>query len=112
MATKAQLEKLIREEYKTLFKEAAEKAPKIDEALEKLRKKLEPEMATLETIGSEVGGASRPHKRVQMKTVSEILDIPVNELTLHFLNNVKTKNERSLTEYRLGHVYFYKKPTE
>jgi hypothetical protein len=108
MSSKAKLEQLIREEYKTLFKEAAEKAPEVDKALEKLRKKLLPEMVSYTTLGTEVLGGSRPHKRIHIKSVSEILDIPINELTLHFLNNVKTKNERSLVEYHLGHCYFYK----
>ena len=46
-------------------------------------------------------------KRMQINIVAELLDMPVNELQLYFLNHVKTSNEHKLVEYHLGHVYFY-----
>jgi hypothetical protein len=93
-------------EFAKMLREAKEKEPKLDKDLEDLRQKLIPAMLELEDNGQSQA-ERRPEKRVQIETVSKILDVPVNELVLHFLNNVRTKNERSLVEYRLGHVYFY-----
>jgi len=39
--------------------------------------------------------------------VAELINTPVNELCLHFLNHVKTSNTRRLVEYRQGYVTFY-----
>ena len=116
MATKTQLEQIIREEYNKLVIEAKEKAPKIEERLETLRAKFQREgemkgPCAVANIGeATVGTGSDGAKRIQLKTVSELLNIPVNELMLYFKNEVSTKNERSLVEYHLGHVYFYPKP--
>lgn len=116
MATKAQIEKLLREEYNKLVLEAKEKAPKIEETLEKFRAKLQKEgqmsgMARFANIGeSTVGTGTDGARRIALKTVSELLDIPINELMLYFKNEVSTKNERSLVEYHLGECYFYPKP--
>lgn len=93
-------------EFAKMLREAKEKEPKINEDLEELRQKLIPSMLELESNGQS-HLERRPEKRVELNTVSQILDVPVNELVLHFLNTVRTKNERSLVEYRLGHVYFY-----
>ena len=100
------IREVTKKEFSAMLREAKEKAPKIEEALEELRQKMIPSMLELENNG-QTQQERRPEKRVQLDTVAKILDVPVNELVLHFLNNVKTKNERSLIEYRLGHVYFY-----
>jgi len=102
----AALREMTRIEFARMMLEAKEKQPKLDQDLEDLRQKLIPEMLELErlTLSHE---SRRPEKRVQLSTVAEILDVPVNELVLHFLNGARLKNERSLVEYRLGHVYFY-----
>jgi len=108
--TDPSISKAIREmtklEFAKMLREAKEKEPKLQKELEELRQKLIPAMLELEDNGQSQM-ERRPEKRVQIDMVSKILDVPVNELVLHFLNNVRTKNERCLIEYRLGHVYFY-----
>jgi hypothetical protein len=98
------LNKIINEEIQKLVEESEKKAPEIAKKLETLRKKLIPAMTRRESDGEVL---NRLEKRVQMQTVSELLEIPVNELMLHFLNNVKASNDRHLIEYHLGHVYFW-----
>lgn len=93
-------------ELQIMLREAKEKSPKICKSLEELRQKLIPTMVELEALG-ESQLERRPEKRVQLEMVSKIVDVPVNELVLYFMNEVKNRNERSLVEYRLGHVYFY-----
>ena len=101
------VDKLVKEEMAKLIEAAKERAPDLDKKLEELRKKLVPDDDSVRE-GLQIHSAMRrPERRVELKTVSELLDVPINELMLHFLNNVKTKNERSMVEYRLGHVYFY-----
>lgn len=103
---KEAIRKLTKEEFSLMLREAKEKEPQIEKKLEELRLKLVPEMLAVESMAVNALGA-RPEKKVLLKTVSEIIDIPVNELVLHFLNNVKTKNERSLIEYHMGQVHFF-----
>jgi hypothetical protein len=100
--------KIVRSEMDKLIKEAKERAPDVEKKLEELRKKLIPEMKKDVDESMGIGAVwRRRERRIEMKTVSDLLEIPVNELMLHFLNNVKTKNERSLVEYHLGAIYFY-----
>lgn len=102
-----QIFNLVQEEISKMIKESKENSPKISGKLENLRKKLEPSMSTADSLGIEHAGGARKGKRVQIATVADLINIPVSELMLHFLNDVKGKNERSLIEYRLGHVHFY-----
>ncbi|MBW3546092.1 MAG: hypothetical protein KY428_10935 [Bacteroidetes bacterium] len=96
---------MVKEEVDSMFVKAEKNSPKIEKELEKLRKKLyKDEELTKEDIGDKL---PKFEKRMQLQMVSEILDVPVNELMLYFLNCVKTKNTRSLVEMHLGHVYFY-----
>lgn len=96
---------IVKEEVDNMLKKAEEDHSKYTEKLEELRKKIfkEDELRK-ENLGNKI---PKTEKRMQLSVVSEIVDIPVNELMLYFLNCVKNKNERSLVEYRLGHVYFY-----
>jgi hypothetical protein len=103
--TRKLFDHLIVEELKDMLKDADKQANKINAKLETMRKKLVKHIDVNEPHGDTM--STRQHKRVQLSTVAQTLDIPVNELMLHFLNRVKTKNERSMVEYRLGHVYFY-----
>ncbi len=96
---------IVNEEVDKMFAEAQKNSPKIEKELEKLRTKLfKDEGLEMESLAQ-----AYPYidKRLQLSLVSEILDVPINELMLYFLNCVKTKNKRSLVEMRLGHVYFY-----
>jgi hypothetical protein len=104
---KSQIFQLVQEEVQKMIKEAKDNAPKMNEKLESLRVKLEDSMDVTESLGNELLGPNRRQKRVQLATVAEILDVPVNELMLHFMNEVKASNERHLVEYHLGMVYFY-----
>lgn len=102
---------LVREEFKLMVEEVKAKAPAIEKKLEELRKKLVPEMVTQESLG-EIHN-SLPEKRVEVHTVSKIIDIPVNELMLFFLNVTKNGlSENKLIEYHLGQVYFRDTPTK
>ena len=101
------VDKLVKEEMTKLIESAKERAPDLEKKLEELRKKLVPDDAPVREGLQMHSSKLRPERRVEIKTVSELLDVPINELVLHFLNNVKTKNERSVVEYRLGSVYFY-----
>ena len=102
-----QIYTMVQEEINKMLKESKEQAPKLTGKLENLRKKLEPAMTTGESLGEEHAGGARKHKRVAIATVSDLLSVPVSDLMLYFLNDVKGSNGRKLVEYRLGHVYFY-----
>ena len=102
---KTGLQKLVKEEYVKIQKEALEAAPKIAKKLADCREQMVCEFFKRERVGTTFEAVME--KRLQLQTVSEMIDVPVNELVLYFLNHVKTMNERSLVEYRLGHVYFY-----
>lgn len=104
---KEQLKKVVKEEISKMLSEAKKKQPTIQEKLEKLREKLIPEMLAGESLGENTAGHRRLERRVQLKTVSELLEVPVNELILYFINDIKNTNARHLIEYRLGHCYFY-----
>lgn len=96
---------LIKETYQELCAEATANSPQICEALEELRMAFVPEM--LRTVNENGAGLHLAlEKRIQLKTVSELINVPVNELMLYFINEVKTTNERQLISYHLGHVYF------
>lgn len=103
--SKTALKKIVKEEYNKLIKDLSESAPSIDKKLNEVRTELFKEYFKREKIGSTF--KERLEKRIQLKALSEMIDVPVNELLLFFLNNIKTMNERSLYEYRLGHIYFY-----
>jgi hypothetical protein len=101
---KLKVQKIVSEEVDKMFSDAQKNYQKIEEELEKLRKKLfkENEMKT-----ENLGDSPVLNKRIPIDLVSEIIDFPVNELMLYALNCVKTKNERSLVEMHLGQFYFY-----
>ena len=101
------LRQLATEEFQLMLREAKERTPTLEKDLEDLRKKLMPEAEDREGFGVGQQGVRRPERRVQINAVADILDVPVNDLMLYFLNHVKTKNERSLVEYRMSAVYFY-----
>jgi hypothetical protein len=106
------LNKLIKEEFKELMAEAEKRSKEISTKLEDLRKTMIKEgKITLALTGS--GSPTRvglPERRIPLQTVSEILDIPINELILHFLNGHRIHEGRQLVQYRLGCVYFYGMP--
>jgi hypothetical protein len=106
-SNKSYLKQLVKEEYVKIQKEATEQAPKIEKKLESVRKEMFKHLPTTEVAREDTVFDERKARTLQMATVAEMIDIPVNELTLYFLNHVKTKNEASSVEYRLGHVYFY-----
>lgn len=111
MATVEQkLRKAVREVRTQIFEEfKATRAPKIADMLEDLRKKFEDSgaMDIPESIGEQMIGSHVRMKRVDIKAVSEALDLPINELMLYLLNNVKVANEQRLVEYHLGYVHFF-----
>jgi hypothetical protein len=97
---------LIREAYQDIVRESNANAPKIQAALEELRLTFLPEM--LVRVDENGAGQHVPlEKRVQLKTVANLIGVQVNELMLYFINEVKTTNSRQLVEYHLGFCYFY-----
>jgi len=110
--TKTRIAGMVKEELAKLNEAVAEKGPDIAKKLEELRKKIEKEgkMGLPERLGDDVSTTWHPNKRVELKTVSELCDLQINELMLYLLNHVKTNNERSLVEYHLGYVHFYPTP--
>jgi hypothetical protein len=98
------LAKIVKEEVDNMLKESQKNHDKIAKKLEELRTKLFKEGLTKENLGTE---KFSKEKRMQLNLVSEIVDVPVNELMLHFLNCVKASNGRHLVEYRMGQCYFY-----
>jgi transposase len=95
------IRKLVQEEVRRLVTEAKEKAPTIEKKLQELKKKLKPD----QKINS--FDHSRKAKALEIKTVSDLLDVEINELVLYFLNNVKTDNNPVDIEYNTGRVLFY-----
>lgn len=103
------IDSLIKEEYDKLQKEAEKRSDEIGKKLEELRKTLVKEgQITLRERGSARQSIRAiPERRIPIATISEILDIPINELTLYFLNGQRIHEGAQLVEYRLGCVYFY-----
>jgi len=99
------LREIIKEEYDSLMKEAQKSYEKIDKKLMELRETFVQEFFMRERIGSTF--LPTGEKRLQINVVAELINTPVNELCLHFLNHVKTSNTRRLVEYRQGYVTFY-----
>ncbi len=80
---------------------------KICEKLDKLRDKLVKEVLEKRGLKTEGELRGRHERRVQLETVSKLIDVPVNELMLHFMNGQKLSNESRLIEYHVGNVHFY-----
>lgn len=98
------LKKLVKEEYEKILDESQKEAPKIAKKLHEFREELFGSMLKRDGLKS-----SRPvlQRRIQLQTVSEAIEVPVNDLMLYFLNRVKATNEHHLIEYRLGCVTFF-----
>jgi hypothetical protein len=106
---KSKFRALVKEELAAMIKEAEKDSDKIATKLETLRKKLIPEMTNNESIGW--ASNSVPEKRVAIKTVSELVGVPLHELTLYFLNTTKTQmTENQNVFYSMGNVYFRNYP--
>ena len=105
--TKGDLRALVKEEYVKILDEQRKGDAKIESKLMTLRKDLVSEMLKRTSTTKESVGRPPMMKSLQLATVSKLIDVPVNELTLYFLNNVKGSNHHHLIEYHLGHVYFY-----
>jgi hypothetical protein len=106
------LHNMIREEVETIVKEVEEKRPQIDSKLESMRKELIKNGGlNIREVGSARNDiAARPEKRIPLASVAKVIDIPVNELILHFLNGHRISEGQALIEYRLGCVHFYGDP--
>lgn len=99
----------VKQELLSILKEATERTDTISKKLEDLRQSLIKDgKITLRERGSarnDIG--SLPERRIPLHTVCELIDIPMNELILHFLNGHRIREGQELVEYRLGNVYFY-----
>lgn len=100
---------MIQEEIESMVEEVQEQASDIRSKLETIRKNLIKDgvISEMETGSGRNNVAARPEKRIPLEIVSEIADIPINELILYFLNGHRITEGYELIEYRLGMVYFY-----
>lgn len=101
---------LVKEEFEDLVKEAEGNRTNIDEKLETMRKQLiRDNLLTINERGSGKNNVrSRIERRVPLETVSKVVDIPVNELILHFLNGERVHEGCTHNvKYGGGNVYFY-----
>lgn len=105
--TKNELRQLVKEEYVKILDEQRKGAVKIEKQLYELRDDLIAEMFKRTSTTKEQLGRPPMFKSLQLSTVSKLIDVPVNELLMYFLNNVKGSNHHHLVEYHIGHVYFY-----
>lgn len=108
-AIRAKVRQIVKEEKQMMLEDVAEKATNIQEKLEKLRRKFEDQgaFAIPESIGERVLGGHARMKRLSIKTTSEMISEPINELVLFMLNFVKNANTAQLVEMHLGHIYFW-----
>ncbi len=104
--TKNELRNIVKEEYNAIIKEQQKNAVKIDKKLHELRERLIKELLK---APREISESGRPVlvKTLQISTVCELIGVPINELVMFFLNNVKASQHRHLVEYHLGCVYFF-----
>lgn len=105
--------KIVKEEIDKIVAAADKNSPKIEKELEALRKKFVPEIKELNDGQAVVGRETC--KRVELNTVSRIIDVPMSDLMLYFLNCIKNDpdhTKKHFVEYHLGCVYFYKKDSE
>jgi hypothetical protein len=108
--TVKELKQLVKEERVKLETEVATETKTIEKKLEEVRTEMFKDYLTMTKEGA-VMDPDAGVKNVQLSTVSEMIDVPVNELMLYFLNNTKLTNEYSTrnpcsVEYHLGHVIF------
>src|SRR5690348_17222569 len=106
-------QKIVKEEMDKMVAEAEKNHDKITNALEKLRKKFIPEIKEMAAHQGSIGKDTC--KRVQLSTVANLIDFPIHELMLHFINcykNAPDSAEFAPVQYHLGNVYFYKKNDE
>ncbi len=105
---------LIKEEFGNMVKNTTKNSSNIASKLETVRKNLlrDGKISIHERGSASNSLAARPERRISLETVSNITDIPINELILYFLNGHRIHEGRELIEYRLGHVYFYGESTE
>lgn len=106
---------VVRNEFKLMLKEAAENSGTVESKLETLRKKFvkEGQIPSCHLGSGTNNHAARPERRVPLATVSELIEVPVNELVLYFLNGERITETEQMSEtakmfrYGMGHVYFF-----
>jgi hypothetical protein len=105
--TKNDFRQLVKEEYVKILDEQNKNNDKIAKKLNGLREDLIKEFFKRTSTMKQQTGVPPLYKSLQLKTVSELVEVPVNELMLFFLQTVKNSNTHHLVEYHLGHVFFY-----
>lgn len=101
---KDSLKKMVRSEYLALLGDVQSRYPEIQEKLEMIRKEMFKEYFKRQKMGNTYLPVLE--KRIQTQVVSELIEVPVNELVLYAVNCLKTVNEDTLVEYHLGHFRF------
>lgn len=88
--------------------EAVEKNKnEIDDKLEEVRQELLSAGRIVNYGGATNEVAARPQCRLPLETVSKLIECPINELMLHFLNGQRLENKSCMVEYSQGNVLFY-----
>lgn len=100
---------LVREEFETMLKEVEPNRQKIDEKLEELRKRLIKDGAMTPFIRGQAlrEYGQRAEVRIPVATVAELLNFPISEVTLYFLNGHRIHEGNSSIEYHMGSIRFY-----
>lgn len=105
MNNKSVLRKIIKESLENIIDSVDYKS--IEESLESLRKTIA-DNGAFKHLGRDIKeNKTRSYATLQLDVVSKLTGIPINELTLYFINKVKTYNESVLVEMQQQIVYFY-----
>ena len=107
MKKEKQLRESIKARVRTLLESVEENAPEIEQKLEEVRQELLKAGRIVDYGGAKNHRAARPECRIPIETVSNLIDVPVNELMLYFLNGQRNKYEQCMVEYSQRNVLFY-----
>lgn len=110
--TAQKLKEAVRAEVKTIMAEATAKSPEIEGKLEVMRQGLIKAGKFTDKADGTMQRTPRLEVRIPAKTVSEFINIPLDELTLFFLNGIRITEGIAPFEYRLGEVCFYAQDSE
>ena len=114
-ALKEQVRRIVKEEFDNFLEGSEKMREEIEKKLEGLRKTLidEGKLSLREKGSGRNDVGSLPERRIPIQTVSELIDVPINMIILHFLNGPRVhEGHTSLVEYYLGEVFFYALPKE
>ena len=107
---------MVKTEFQKMMSEAADRGKEIGKKLNDLRETLikEGKINWLNKGSGTVTRAAIAERRIPIATVSELIDVPINELVLFFLNGERISeglyDNDCGCRYGAGNVYFYDIP--